>query len=219
MRSLIFTFCIAFSMSSLTAQQITVRENLEKIDDGINNALVVDIPEANKDVVSRAWRKLMNGAGAKVSGRTDIEAENVKIPLITTDTLWIFTSLDQKDGYVRLVSGFRIKNTFLSSTNNPSAYREAERIVQNFALDQAKNAVQEKVDNEKKKLSRLQKDFNDLDEENAQLSKDIENYNNRIKKATTTISENEKKKESTAKDIEKQKKIVDEIVRKLLDIK
>ncbi|MHC1707902.1 MAG: hypothetical protein AB9842_10310 [Bacteroidales bacterium] len=213
---IIITIFFAFMAN---AQQISVKENIEKIAGGINNALVVNIPEADKDDVSKAWRKLMNGSGAKVSGRSDIEAENVKIPLITADTLFIFTSLDQKDGYVKQISAFRIQGVFLSSVNNPSSFREAERLIYNFAFDQAREAVQEKVSREKKLLARLEKEFNDLDSENKDLAKDIENYTKRIQKAQETIKANEKKKESTSKDIEKQKQTVEDVLKKLSNIK
>jgi peptidoglycan hydrolase CwlO-like protein len=219
MKKFFFSCVCILAVFSSPAQQIVVKENLEKVGGGINNALVVNIPEADKDNVSKAWRKLMNGSGAKVSGRTEIDAENVKIPLITTDTLFIFTVLDQKDGYVHQASAFRIKGEYLSSVNNPSAYREAERLVYNFAFDQARNAVQEKVDKEKRKLARLEKEFTDLDTENKDLAKDIETYTNRIQKAQATIKDNEKKKETTSRDIEQQRKVVDLVIKKLSEIK
>ena len=215
----IVLIAMVFITISLRGQQIVVKENIEKIAGGINNALVVNIPEADKDDVSKAWRKLMNGSGAKVSGRTDIEAENVKIPLITSDTLYVFTSLDQKDGYVRQVSAFRIKGIFLSSTNNPGAFREAEKLVYNFAFEQAREAVQEKVTKEKKILARLEKEYNQLDTENKELNQDIDNYTKRIEKARATIKDNEKKKEDTSRDIEKQRNVLETVLKKLSEIK
>lgn len=219
MKSTGIAICLLFFLFTGMAQQIQVRENLEEIDDGINNALVVDIPDADKNDVSRSWRKLMNGAGAKVSGKTDIVAERVKIPLITTDTLVVFTTLVQRDSYVHMICGFRINGTYLSSLNDITAYNEAVRIVTNFALEQARLAVQKQIDDQKDKLLKLERKFKNLDEENKKLSRNIEDYTNKIKEAQSNISKNEKEKEQTSKDIDEQRKVVEVVQRKLMEIK
>lgn len=219
MKSVGLIICLLLLGLTGRTQQITVHESLEKINDGLNNAIVVEIPAVKKNDVSSAWRKLMKGAGAKVSGKTNIEAANVKIPLITTDTLFVFTSLEQKSDYVRMVSGFRIRNTFITSVNNPAAFREAERIIQNFALNQARSAVQVKVDVEKNKLNKLETTFKKLDADNKKLSKNIEDYTSKIQSAQATIEKNEKQKEKTSKEIEEQRKSLETVHKKLLEIK
>ncbi len=204
---------------AISAQQINVTENLENIGEGINNALVVQIPETSRNDIISAWKKLMKGSDGKVSGKSEMMTDNAKIPAISPDTVDIYTNFEQKDGYVKMVAAFKISRGFLSSSSAPVEYKEAERIVRNFAVEQARSVVESRLSDDKSKLSKLERKFSDLEEENNNLTKDIENYNKRIEQAQKQIQDNIKTKEKLSKDIESAQKTVEKTQEKLQGIR
>lgn len=209
---------IAFSFN-LNAQEIKVKEGKEKIAEGTNNALSVIIYEADESLVEKAWKDLMKGYNAKVSNKSEIFADNASIPDISENTVDVYAYTKKDDDGVKLIVAFDLGGAFVSSSTHASAYKAAEKIVNNFAIDVCKKAIQKKIDAAVEVQKDLEEDMASLKKKNEKLHKDIEDYKKKISEAEEDIVDNERAQESKTKEIEDQTKVVKDVQDKLDDVK
>lgn len=205
--------CLMFSQSF--GQKTKVSESEEKIGNGKNNALVVNILEANEDEVAKAWRDKMKDADAKVSGKSDMFADNAVLPLISSNTVDVYAIFEQKDGYVKMAVAFDLGGAFLNSRDHAQAYKEAEKMIYKFAVDMSKAAVQAQIDTQQAAYSKMENSFNSLGKDNERLNRDIEDYTKKIEDAKKKIEENTAEQERTKSEMDAQSKIVEELQKKL----
>lgn len=210
----LFAFC-----HYAKAQEIKVKEDKESIAEGKNPVLTVVIYEADESSVEKAWKSLMKDYGAKVSMKSEIFADNATITDISANTVDVYAYTKKEDDGVKLVVAFDLGGAFVSSSTHSTEYKAAEKIIEKFAIDVSKEAVQDKLDDEKDKQKELESDLADLKKKNEKLHKDIEEYNQKIKDAEEDIITNEKDQEAKTKEIEEQTKVVEAAQKKLDDIK
>lgn len=211
---LAFYLGLCFAMTA-AAQKISVEEKVEKIADGKYNSLVVFIPESSVKQVSSEWKSKMKDAKAKVSGSSELFADNALLPEISENTMDVYSSFTEKDGGVVMVVAFNLGGAYLNSKEHAPSYRKANEMIQSFAVKMARDAVSEKMKAEQEILDKTQKTFDGLEKDNKNLASDIEKYKSRIAEAEKNIEENTKKMESLKNDIEVQKKAVENTGSKL----
>lgn len=197
----VFSTLLLFSCS-IFAQKTKVSESIEKIADGKYNCLVVNITGAEADDVSKAWKDRMKDAGAKVSGKSEMMADDASIASISSNTIDVYSITEQKDGYVRFVVGFNLGGAYLNSREHASGYKAAEKMVYDFAVSQAKKAVEKEIESQQALIKSAEKKVDDLTKENEKLARDIEDYKKRIEEAEKTIESNKSSIESGQKSIE-----------------
>jgi hypothetical protein len=200
----------------LSAQKkIKVQESNENLGNGNNNALVVSIYEADKDLIEKSWKNLMKDFDAKVAMKREIFADNASIKRISDNPVDIYAKIEAgKDGENQLMVAFDLGGAFLSSSMHPDKYKEAKQILYNFAIQVTKEGFQEKLKTEEKNLSKMEKENENLIRTNDKLHKDIEDYKARITQAEKDIETNLKDQETKKQEIELQKKLLEEIMQK-----
>jgi HD superfamily phosphohydrolase len=207
---------IAPSISlQLKAQKTKVEEKRENIGGGVNNALVVTIFSADVSEAEKEWKKMMKSAKAKVSGRKEIFADDANLPYISDNTIDVYAVFDQKKDDVYMVVAFDLGGSFLNSSEHKIQYKAAEKMIYDFAVDIAKQCIENNLKDEEKNLKSMEKDLSRLQSDNESLHKDIQRYEEQIEKAKKEIEENVKEQEKKVTDIETQQKLVKAIEEKL----
>lgn len=215
MKNIILFGLSLFVSLSLFSQKITVEEKIEKIADGKYNSLVVFIPEASLKNVSSEWKSKMKDAKAKVSGSSEMFADNALLTEISENAIDVYANFSEKDNGVVMVVAFNLGGAYLNSKEHAPGFRKAQEMVQSFAVSMAKEAVNKKMEDEKEQLSKTEKTFEGLEKDNKNLASDIEKYKSRISEAEKNIDDNNKKMEELKKEIESQKKQVESTQQRL----
>ncbi|MFH0864630.1 MAG: hypothetical protein V1904_00440 [Bacteroidota bacterium] len=211
-------FILAF-WGYATAQEIKVKEDKENIADAKNSVLTVIIYEADDSYVEKAWKNLMKEYNAKVSGKSEIFADDATITEMSTNTIDVYAYTKKDDEGVKLVVGFDLGGAFVSSSTHSYEFKAAEKIVKQFAVDASRKAVEEKLEDAMEKQKELEDELSGLKKKNDKSHKDIEEYKQKITDAEEDIIINEKDQETKTKEIEEQTKAVEKVQKKLDDIK
>lgn len=216
MKKIVTVLCLVMFFTSLFAQKkIKVSESSENIGNGQHNALIVNIYEADESSVLKEWKKLMKGYKAKVSSKKEVFADDASIKSMSDNTMDVYARVEKsKDGDVKLIVAFDLGGAFLSSSKHPDKFKEAKKIVYNFAIKATKNAIQGQLKEAEKIFGKLEKEQEQLIKENGNFHKDIEDYKKRITQAEDDIKANEKEQEEKKIEIENQKKEVERIAEK-----
>lgn len=212
----IFTLLAVAALSiPALAQKITVSESSENIGGGNNNALVVTIYESDVDAVEKEWRSLMKDLDAKVSSKDGVFADNATIKTMGNNTIDIYARVVKvKDREVKLIVGFDLGGAFLSSGKHPDQFKEAKKMVNDFAIKMTKQSIAGQLKAAQKVLEKLTDQQKDLVKDQEGLQKDIEDYKAKIKKAEEDIVKNKSEQEKKKQEVEAQKKVVDAIAEK-----
>lgn len=229
MKTLFIIATIILFGTSAFAQKIKVSQSSEKIGGGRNNALSVIIYEVKDNEVLKEWKSLIKGYGGKVSSKF---ADDVSIPSISNNTIDIYaTAVKEKDNAVKLIAGFDLGGTYLSSQH--SGYKAAERILYDFAVKMTKSGIGDRLKESEKILAKSEKNFEQLIKDNEKLHKeigglrqDIERYKDQIEGAKNDIERAEKdivtnledQKKATA-EVEEKKKIVQQVADRQKNVK
>ena len=213
MKKLVLLIIVLYVSSSLYSQtEIKVNETNESIGNGSHNALTVRIYEASTKDVEKAWAKLVKSYKAKVSSKNEIFADNAAVKTISENTVDIYAVVkDKKEVYVEMVVAFDLGGAFLSSSNHPNKFKEAKKIVYDFAVETSKEAIRGQLKAAGKVLKKVEKEHADLIKYNENLHKDIEDYKEKIKEAEKNIEENIKNQETKTKEVEAQRLINEQI--------
>lgn len=212
----IFTLLAAAAFSfTAFAQKINVSESTESIGGGSNNALVVTIYESDVDAVEKGWRSLMKDLDAKVSSKDGVFADNAMIKTMGNNPIDIYAKVVKvKDNEVKLVVGYDLGGAFLSSGKHPEQFREAKKMVNDFAVKMTKESIAGQLKAAQKVHEKLVDQQSDLVKDQKSLEKDIEDYKAKIKKAEEDIVKNKSAQEKKKQEVEAQKKVVDAIADK-----
>jgi hypothetical protein len=213
MKKYLLLFIAPFFAFSLYAQnvKIKVEEKSENIGGGSHNCLVVIIYDAKPDDIKKEWRSKMKGYDAKVSGGDEIFADNALIKEVSDNTCDVYAKTEKggSDNETRFIVGFVLGETWLSSSSNSASYKAAEKIVKDFATKLSRDAMDDIVKAEQKKLDNLKDDQSDLEKKNKNLNDDIADYQKKIETAKSDIKSNEDEQAKTKAAIEAQQKVLD----------
>ncbi len=215
MRKLLLLLAISAFAFYTQAQKTKVTESIEKIGSGKNNCLVVSIAEANADDVIKDWKDKMKGFGAKVSGKSEMMADDATILSISSNTVDVYAITEQKDGYVKFIVAFDLGGAYLNSKEHASGYKAAEKMIYDFAVAMAKDAVNKQLEAQKELIGKTEKNVKDLEKENEKMAKDIEDYKKRIEEAEKKTEENKSTIESENKNLEGQNSALKDLEKKL----
>lgn len=218
MKRFLIVLAAAIIMLPVQAQKTKVSESVEKIGDGKNNCLVVTITGANEDDVAKAWKDKMKDTGGKISGKKEMFVDDASLPSVSSNTIDIYSVIEEKDGNVRFMVAFNLGGAYLNSKEHSSGYKSAEKMIYDFAVSQAKSAVEKKIEAQKDVISKTTKNIENLTKDNEKLAKDIEDYKKRIEDAEKSIEKNKSDIETGNKDLEDQNKALKDLEKNLGEV-
>ncbi len=218
MKSLITLIAISVCISAY-AEKIKVRESKEDIGGGNNNALVITLYGINPSDAEDSFRDFMKQYDGKRSGKDGgVFIDNATIKQISgSNTIDVYgKALGKKgDPEILFVVAFDLDGAFLSSSENVSQFKTAEKITREFAVKVTKDAISGELKTAQKVQRNLENNQKDLEKDNQDLHNDIEKYKEKIKKAEADLVINQTNQTTKKLQIETQKKLVTDIETKL----
>jgi len=204
----------------LSAQKIDVKQTRDDFNGQRVDALSVVMKDVDKKTVEKEWTKLVKGFGGKVSTKKRvIFADDASIRAISDNTVDVYARVNAKKDEVELTVAFDLGGAYLNKSAHSSGYNHAEKMIYEFAVNIAKDAVGQQVKVAEKALSSKEKALQKLAKDKKRLESDIEKYKKQIEKAEKEIKQNEKDQTDAEKDIESQKKALDALKKREKDIK
>ncbi len=179
-------FLLLISILTITFAQVSEEE--KAMSQGIHNAVVVNIPTTTTKISEKVWKsyaKQFKGKTKKNRKAEEWKTTDGKIAGIGgSEPLTIYTQVQSNNDDVELSLWIPMTEGYLSSTDYPDAYKEAEKILNEYALEVRIETVKQELSGEKKTLGKLEKDLK-------KLKKDNEGYHNDIKNAEKDIANSE----------------------------
>jgi hypothetical protein len=201
----------------------TVREGERGMSQGSKNALTVDLYNTNVKDVEKLWKeyaKRFKGDTKRDKKNDEYFTDNAMIPeLGGANTLDMFAKFSESSGNVNMALWFDLGGAYVNSKDMREKYVEAEKIVLAFATHILKTQTEAQLEEQSDELKKFEKQQTRLEDKNKSLLKDIEDYKKRITQAEADIQTNLKAQEESKAKIVSQKKLVEEIQKKLGGIK
>ena len=114
---------------------------------------------------------------------------------------------------------FDLGGTYLSSSENPTGYAVAEKMLMDFGLELQILMVEGEIKNEEKVLKTLQGEQEKLEKEKATLEKNIEDWKAKIAQAQADIEQNAKDQEAKTNEVSQQQTIIEQVKARLQELK
>ncbi|MFK8103611.1 MAG: hypothetical protein AB8G15_13850 [Saprospiraceae bacterium] len=222
MKKQILLNCLAILMS-LSVSYGQIDEGSRSMSQGIQNALIIEIPDVEEKTVIKLWKKYIkeyDGKKIKRNRKADeYFTDNAEIPALGgTNSVDVYARIAESGDDVSVTAWFDLGGSFLSSNEHPQEYVEAEKMMMRFALNVAQKLTQDELDDQLKALKKLESKLKKLKNANDNYHRDIENAKARIAKAEGNIIENEQEQVTAAEKIEAQKEIVKAVQERLNDL-
>jgi septal ring factor EnvC (AmiA/AmiB activator) len=113
---------------------------------------------------------------------------------------------------------FNLGGVYLNSKDNTNRFEIAQRMIHDFARQEASIAVQNQIDDAQKVLGVKSREQTDLVRQNASLHKKIKDCEKTIKDSEEGIKQNEKQQTAKQKEIEEQQKVLESLKAKAAGI-
>ena len=212
---------LVLSAVSLAQGDIKVSEENHSFSSGSKNALVVNIPYGNKDLVEKELRKELKNW----NGKYDSKGEE----LFTLQALSKFMGDKPFDTYAKVISSqsneIRVAfatdlgGAYLSSREHSEQFRAMSEKLKAFARETAMNCVKEELEKNQDALSDLEKTQRSLEKDKKGLEEDIVDYKKKIAEAEEKIRQNTTNQENQKEAIKTQSGKVSEVENRLKSIR
>ena len=218
----IVTLALAVTMSlSAVAQKIKIKESSENIGGGSHNALVVTLYGISPSDAEDAFRSYMKKYDGKRSSKSgEIFIDHALVKDIGNNTIDIYGKAQGKKGdpEITFIVAFDLGGAFCNSRDHKDLYKVAEGIVKDFAVKATKDAIEDQLKAAQKIQGNLEDDQKSIEKANKHLNNDIEDYKSIIKKAEDDVAKNKADQDKKKAELEAQKKVVDDIDKKLKSV-
>lgn len=232
MKTLMVTLFTLMTLVSTSWGQIDtpIQEETKSNSKGSFNCLTMELPGTTGKSVNKAWGKYIK----KYKGKTKFDrkmnehvTDDASLKDMSDNTVDIIAKIDDRgaDGTVLSV-WFNLGVSYLSSKDYPERYPAGEKILKDFANIVSADMIEAELKEAEKKLKELEDLLKKQEKEEAQRTKDIEDYKATIKKmeenivtAEGDIKKSEEEQGNTKLTIDEQKKVIDEIQKRLDSVK
>ncbi len=217
MKKITTSLLIVLAVNSF-AQEVKVKSGNEKFSSGSHDCLTTTIFEGDKDKAMTKWKSKLNSFKDEKVKRSgdEIFGDNIEIKDWGNNPVDIYSKFDEdKDKKTVTMSvAVDLGGTYLTSSTKDK-YNYIEKMMKEFAIDMTKDNIKDLVNDAEKALGKLEDDQKDLEKKNKGYKDDIEDYKKKITKAESDIKDNEANQSKKKSEIDAQKKVTDDIRKKL----
>ena len=196
-----------------------VREGERPMSQGSKNALTIDIPKTSAKFAEKLWKdylKQYKGDTKKDRKTDEWFTDNATIGNIGgANTVDLYAKFSESNDATTLGVWIDLGGAFVGSKEYADKYAAAEKIMTDFALTVQREQTKIQLKDQNDMLIKLERQQRNLEKDKQGLHDDIENWKKRIIKAEADIETNIKNQEDTKLKIEAQKKLVEEVQKKL----
>jgi hypothetical protein len=216
---LIFLLLVVLCATSTQSQVVETEKAMHK---GVNTALMLEIPDADKKIVEKVWKsyaKSFKGKVKKVKKSDDFVTESPNIAGFSEAGLNnIVVRFEQSGEEVEFYSWFELRDQYLSSYHFPAEFDEAQKVLLNFGLEVAKEYTLMELDTEEKSLKKMENELNRLVKDKSNYEKAIEDYKQKIITAEADIENNLVEQARKEEEINSQNEYIEVVKKKLANL-
>ena len=131
----------------------------------------------------------------------------------------VYSQINESGDNVSMSVWFDLgEGKFLSSSDYPNTFDDAQQLMQSFGVSVKKHNVEKELKLEEKNLKKEESELSNLQKKKKGLESDIEKWKKKIQDAEEEIVKNEAAQEEAKSRIEEQKGVVSEVATKLQNI-
>jgi hypothetical protein len=198
-----------------------VIEEESTMSEGVNNAFIIVLNNANTKVAEDVWKDYIKRFGKTKRDRKSKEwrSESIIIPAISP-TLYVNLTVRFEDlsNSSRAYAWFKMDGNYITSEMNVDEARGIKVFLEDFEVEAEKAVVQQELDDEAKTLNDLEKDLEKLIKKNEGFHKDIEKAKEEILKAENNIESNLEEQDKKREEIEAQREKMGDVQKKLNEV-
>ena len=201
-----------------TAVSAQVVEQDATMSEGVKNAFVIDLANADAKMAENVWKNYIKSFGKSKKDRKTKEwrSESIIIPSVDPSASFMLIGKFEKlNNSSRAYVWLKNSEEYLTSAAYTSEARGIKVFLEDYALEVEKAVIQEELDGEAKVLKGLEKDLEKLIKKNEGYHKDIEKAKEAILKAENAIAQNLKDQEAKRQEIQGQQGVIGEVQEKL----
>ncbi|MEM1322048.1 MAG: hypothetical protein AAGG75_17440 [Bacteroidota bacterium] len=215
------TFIIAllfFSFAALAQIQVEVAEEERAMNLGLNMACIITLENASEKDAEKTWTKFMKRYGKKtkkVKKSDEYLTDNATVNGMSNNTVDVYATFDQQGDDVELSVWYDLGGAYLSSNTHPDRFEAANKMLNDYANQMAKQAVERELENQEKSLKAMAGDLKKMQKDKTSMENDISKYEKKIEEAKAGIAQNLKDQEAKAAQIKGQENIIGEVKKRL----
>lgn len=203
---------ILICASDILAQDsLTVTESGKKFSKGMSSGFSVKIPFARLKDVKSDWKKYLHQKG-KINPKEndgEIVLPQTLVSEISSDSVLLYSIINANPDVVELtVFAGKNDSVFYSTSSEPKLADGLQTFIRNFAVNEYKNAMNDQLTVEQKKLKILDQNLSDLENDNDRYEKKIKSNERIIDKTVDEIKTNKDLQELKSSTILQQQKVL-----------
>ncbi len=207
--------------SAVTAQEVDFE--LHSMSKGSYPALVTTVEGADDRLAASLWSDLMREYGGKPRRSRPEKYKNEALVISSvggSDPLNVYADFEERGDDVQVLVWVELKDSqFLDSkSGSTSAVENAIALMQEYALGVRRAAINQELEDEQKKLNKIERKLRNLERDLAGYERDIERAKEAIGRAETNIVKNGQEQEETRVEIERAAANVEAVREKLADV-
>jgi hypothetical protein len=222
-----FVFTLLLSIPSVFFAQMTtkgessslVNEGERVMSQGNKSSLAVNLTKTNAKFAEKMWKdftKQYKGDYKRDKKNDEYFTDNANIASVGGgNTVDLFMKFAESGENTTATLWIDLGGAFINSKDFKDKYAEAEKLMTEYALKVAREQTQIQLKEQQDALKDAEKQQKKLEDKHKSLLQDIEDWKKKIAKAEQDIIVNQKSQDDTKVKIETQKKVVDEVQKKL----
>ncbi len=223
----LFVFTLLLSIPSVFFAQTTakgessslVNEGERVMSQGNKNSLAVNLTKTNAKFAEKMWKdftKQYKGDYKRDKKNDEYFTDNANIASVGGgNTVDLFMKFAESGENTTATLWIDLGGAFINSKDFKDKYAEAEKLMAEYALKVAREQTQIQLKEQQDALKDAEKQQKKLEDKHKSLLQDIEDWKKKIAKAEQDVIANQKGQDDTKVKIETQKKVVDEVQKKL----
>lgn len=221
-RNVFSALILLFAVQLLFAQRgQVVLETQRSMSFGTRPCFRLEFDNAETGLVEDSWKKFAKdrfGAKLKKDKKSgEWTASKVNSPVFG-ETVTLYSTVEKMQRGAALNVWADYGSYFLNRRDNAGNTEEVARSLRECYYDIRRSVIGQELKVEEDKLKDLEKKQKTLTKDNESLRKDIEDWKMKIRKAEEQIANNEKMQESNLVDQDGQRRLIEEIKRRLENV-
>jgi len=232
MQKIVFTLLLFVASQFAVAQKVKVNESTETIDKLERSGLFVVIDLDHK-MIDKMWEKQLKSYGKTESSKGTYTLPVANVSAISSNPVKIVSKVEGSGKGTKIWWTIDMGTSHVTKESNPSAYKAAEKILYEFALEcyradinnqikDAEKALNTSVKNQEKKVKEGENLLRDIDknkQEKINLEQKLKDNAAELERLKKDVEQNKLDQAAAASDVEKMKKALDVVKSKLDELK
>ncbi len=208
----------AFLMVCAVVLSAQVTYLTENISEGAQPAYSIILKDVDTKFVDSQWKTYIRKYGGKYKYNRKLKEHtntNTSLSSVSSQALDAYALTRSAGNNTQFVLLLKEGDSFIDWEKDSTKADNIANLLTHFSRDVAREALREKIKDEEKNLSQLQRAKNKLERDNEKLHNSIKSHEEKIAKAKEDIENNVQEQESNQTAIDQQLEKVEELKKKL----